>query len=83
MQLIDNNSYMTYSQGLPTDQPRVRTGEAHIDARGRLVVLLSSGLLIVGGPTILNTVTQESVGLLRILLEICHCGWVAYQIFGG
>jgi hypothetical protein len=82
MQPIDNNSYMTYCQELPTDRPRVRAGEAHIDACGRLLVLLSSGQLLVGGPTILDAVTQASLSSLRILLEICHFGLVAYQIFG-
>jgi|HubBroStandDraft_3_1064219.scaffolds.fasta_scaffold427373_1 hypothetical protein len=82
MQLIDNNTYMSHCQGLPADQSRERAGEARIDASGRLLVLLSSGLLIVGGPTILDTVAQASLSSLRILLEICHFGLVASQIFG-
>jgi hypothetical protein len=53
-----------------------------MDACGRLLVLLSSGQLLVGGPTILDAVTQASLSSLRILLEICHFGLVAYQIFG-
>jgi hypothetical protein len=82
MQLIDNNTYMSHCQGLPADQSRERAGEARIDASGRLLVLLSSGLLIVGGPTLLDTVAQASLSSLRILLEICHFGLVASQIFG-
>jgi len=73
---------MSHCQGLPADQSRERAGEARIDASGRLLVLLSSGLLIVGGPTILDTVAQASLSSLRILLEICHFGLVASQIFG-
>jgi hypothetical protein len=82
MQLIDNNTYTTRCQGFPSDWSRERAGDDRVDACGRLLVLLSSGLLIVGGPTILDTVTQASVTSLRILLEICHFGLVAYQIFG-
>ena len=82
MQLIDNNTYIAHCQGFPADQSRERASEARVDACGRLLVLLSSGLLIVGGPTILDTVTQASVASLRILSEICHFGLVAYQIFG-
>ena len=82
MQLIDNNTYTSHCQGFPADQSRERAGEAPIDACGRLLVVLSSGLLIVGGPTILDTVTRASVASLRILVEICHFGLVAYRIFG-
>jgi hypothetical protein len=82
MQLIDNNTYMTHCQGFSADRSRERAGEARVDACRRLLVLLSSCLLIAGGPTILDTVTQASVVSLRIHLEICHFGLVAYQIFG-
>jgi hypothetical protein len=81
MQLIDNNT-LSHCQGFPADQSRERAGEARIDACGRLLVLLSSSLLIVGGPTILDTVTQTSVASLGILFEIGHFGLIAYQIFG-
>lgn len=82
MQLIDNNTYIAHCQGFPADHSREGAGKGRVDASGRLLVLLSSGLLIVGGPTILDTVTQACVASLRILLEICHYGLVAYQIFG-
>jgi hypothetical protein len=73
---------MSHCQGFPADQSRERAGKARVDTCGRLLALLSSGLLIVGGPTILDAVTQASLSSLRILLEICHFGLVAYQIFG-
>jgi hypothetical protein len=82
MQLIDNNTYISHCQGFPAGQSRERAGETRVDACGRLLVVLSSGLLIAGGPTILDTVTQASVASLGTLFEICHFGLVAYQIFG-
>ncbi len=82
MQLTDNKEYITHRQGFSPGQSQEHAGQAHVNASDRLLVLLSSGLLIVGGPTILNTVTQASVASLQILLEICHFGLVAYQIVG-
>jgi hypothetical protein len=82
MQLIDNNAYISHCQGFPASRSRERAGEVRIDACARLLVVLSSGLLIAGGPTILDTVTRASVASLGILFEICHFGLVAYQIFG-
>jgi hypothetical protein len=82
MQLIDNNTYTSHCHGFATDQSRECGGGARIDACGRLLVVLSSGLLIAGGPTVLDTITQASVASLGILFEICHFGLVAYQMFG-
>jgi hypothetical protein len=82
MQRIDNNSYVAHCHRFLASQSRDRAEHALVGAPGRLLVLLSSGLLITAGPDILNTMAQASLTSVRILLEICHFGLVAYRIFG-
>jgi hypothetical protein len=82
MQLIDNNSYISHCHRFLARQSQDRAEDAPVDIPGRLLVLLSSGLLITAGPDILNTMTQATLTSVRILLEICHFGLVAYRIFG-
>jgi len=82
MQRIDNNSYVAHCHRFLASQSRDRAEHAPVDVPGRLLVLLSSGLLITARPDILNTMAQASLTSVRILLEICHFGLVAYRIFG-
>jgi len=82
MQRIDNNTYIAHCQRFPADHSQEPVADGRVDACERLLIVLSSGLLIVGGPTTMDAVAQASVASLRILLEICHFGLVAYQIFG-
>jgi hypothetical protein len=82
MQPIDNNTYMTRCQEFPSGQSEYRARATRIDASGRLLLLLSSGLVVAGGPTIIDTITLASFASFQLLLEICHFGLVAYQIFG-
>jgi len=81
MQLADNDRCIDHYQ-IPAGRPSNRTSGAPVDACGRLVVLLSSGLLVATGPVVLGTVTKASLAAIQIAFEVCHAGLVAYQLFG-
>jgi hypothetical protein len=83
MQLTDNNTYIADCHGLPQGNGPDRTDELKESTSGRLLVLLSSCLLLAGECAVLDTITQASLASLQTVLEICHFGLVAYQIFGS
>jgi hypothetical protein len=82
MQLTDNNAYMTHCSRFSADTARDRATQPTDRVSGRLLVLLSSCVLLASGPSVLDTVAQAGLVSLRILFEICNFGLVAYQIFG-
>jgi hypothetical protein len=82
MQFTDNYRCIHHYQRLRAGRSSDRTSGASVDARGRLLVLVSAALLIAAGPGVLRTVTEASLVAIQIVFEVCHVGLVAYQLFG-
>ncbi len=82
MHFTDNYRCIHQYQRLRAGRSSDRTSGASVDAHGRLVVLLSCGLLIAAGPAVLRTATEASLIAIQIVFEVCHVGLVAYQLFG-
>ena len=82
MQFTDNYRCIHQYQRLRAARSSDRTRGASVDARGRLLVVVSAALLIAAGPGVLRTVTEASLVAIQIVFEVCHVGLVAYQLFG-
>lgn len=85
MQRIDRNIHAALDRdvrGIGPDQTARPTLPFQTVVSERLLVILASGVLAVAGPVLLNTIAQASFASVQVLLEFCHVGLVAFQIFG-
>jgi hypothetical protein len=82
MQLIDHNTDTSYI--VPGPEPfssRVARPSGAATSQ-RLCVILGAAVLVIAGPSVLDTLAQATLASAQLLLEIGRIVLVAYQMFG-
>jgi hypothetical protein len=82
VQLIDRNTDTTYIVvGSEPFSPRM-TRPSGAATSQRLCVILGAAVLVIAGPSVLDTLAQATLASAQLLLEIGRMGLVAYEMFG-